>query len=248
MAGRSSKTPLYEKLASAASRGSVSRGPDPRPDVASDEQSWLAPGRVVHMPVGYLFVGVAVVILAMIGTYAVGHHNGERTLRDDYMDRQFAIDADPTTIRDPLLEHDEQPGGSIVDSTISPPVTNAPFGSLEVTHTTIDAGPRAVSDWGPIESDPRQSGVNYFVLMETYQDGALRLVEFCRTRGLETYVISGKNTRLRKVIVLPGFEGMQRSSSAVKALEAKIRDVGLDWQAREGGEDNLSGAYPLLYQ
>jgi len=250
MAGRSSRAPLYEKLAgSTSSRGTVRpRGiaVPPRDDDDAD-RSWLAPGRLIRVPVGFVLLTVAGIILVTVGSYMFGHRNGQSVERQRFVNDAFSdFDETHAMMEDPVLNDGEQPGGSILfnpeDSLLS---GGSPTSDRRPSGTSRRTGPGA---WGPIDDDPRTKGLNYFVLMQTHEDGARRLVEFCRKRGLETYAVGGHNTRLRKVVALPGFDGADRSSPAVKALESRIREIGLAWQAQEGGHDDLSGAYASLYR
>ena len=100
--------------------------------------------------------------------------------------------------------------------------------------------------WGTITDDPRQAGMLYFMLSQTTKDGAGRLAAFCRGRGLETYAISGDNTRLHRVIALPGFS--TRSEQGVEDLKRTIQNIGQVWAETEGRGDNLQDAYLSLYQ
>jgi hypothetical protein len=97
--------------------------------------------------------------------------------------------------------------------------------------------------WGPIESDPRQADLHYFVLAETRPEGAVRLAEFCRERGLEAYVIRRNNSRFRRVIALPGLESRSTESPAYRGLSQEVLRVGLEWKSRYPGESDLSDSY-----
>jgi hypothetical protein len=220
----------------------------PARDGDDAECSWLAPGRLLHIPVGFVLVGFAAVIAVSLAAYIVGHRQGKDIAKQDYYDRFDELGVAVGPMRDPLLDGGEQPGGSIADDMYDRPVPAPRPAAGQRNETSVNSGPRSSTQWGPVEAERRESGLNYFVLMETHLDGAIRLVEFSRARGLETYVVRGNNARLRRVIVFPGFEGDQRTSPVVQAVETRIREVGMDWQAQEGGRDNLSGAYPLLYR
>jgi hypothetical protein len=91
--------------------------------------------------------------------------------------------------------------------------------------------------------DPRQAGLSYFVLCSTLEANALRVVDFCRSKGLDAYVVPDQNGRLREVTVLPGFEAGERSSSAIKELEERIRKVGVSWKASGPGNSDFGDRY-----
>jgi hypothetical protein len=102
--------------------------------------------------------------------------------------------------------------------------------------------------WESVTSDIRQKGENYFVLAETNKDGATRLAEFCRSQGLETYVISRKNVTSRYLVyACPGFNDGERSTPVVKNLEQSIYRIGDLWKNNKRGDTNLHDAYPKLY-
>jgi hypothetical protein len=183
------------------------------------------------VPSGYLLVAAAVATLLVAGAYMLGYDRGrlvERAILLEDPEAFLAPVSDTPAgmqVRDPL----DQPRSS-------PPRANAPIG----TSSTHGGG------WGQIESDPRECGLEYFVLAETNRQGAVRLAEYCRERGLETYVVPGKNASLRRVIVMPGFDRSQRSGREAKALEERIHRIGDTWQREERGATNLRDAYPLL--
>jgi hypothetical protein len=127
-----------------------------------------------------------------------------------------------------------------------PPGGATPGGQADRSNPSGGVTPRDPSGWRPLISDPRVKGLNYFVLVEGSETGAVQLAEFCRTNGLESYVVSGKNDRLRRVIAFPGFPSSARSSGEVKALEAKIHQIGDQWKKLKRGTD-LRDSYPSLY-
>lgn len=91
--------------------------------------------------------------------------------------------------------------------------------------------------------DPRQAGLSYFVLCSTLEANALKVVDFCRSKGLDAYVVPDQNGRLREVTVLPGFEAGERSSPAIKELEERIRKVGVSWKASGPGNSDFGDRY-----
>ncbi len=92
------------------------------------------------------------------------------------------------------------------------------------------------------EQAARTPGNWYFVLAETRPDGARRLAAYCRGLGLDAAVVTGHNTRLERVIALPGLDSSSSQTAAYQALDARIRDVGRRWKA-QGGTTDLSDRY-----
>lgn len=239
-----STTPLYELIRSRSGErvsGTRDRETPVSPDVTVG--NWLKPGRFVQIPVGYVFIaGAAVLVVVALGYmlgYSRGHDAARLVLEEDLAPTQQVSDAAGRP-RDPLLAGTTSTAGESRSGSGRDTVrTQRP---LALPGTSDGQGL-----WGAIESDPREPGFNYFVLAETRLDGALRLAEFCRERGLETYVVSSNNPRRRLVIALPGFEPGQRTSAQTRAVEDHIHRIGQSWKDTEPGATDLRDAYPVRY-
>ena len=98
--------------------------------------------------------------------------------------------------------------------------------------------------------DPRVKGMRYFVLAHPASERAAELVEFCQLNGLDAYLVPDDTALLRKVIVLPGYrDPSEKSSTEIKALEAKIRTVGDKWKAKNPrANKDFREAYPEAYR
>jgi hypothetical protein len=210
----------------------------------SFSRRWLSPGRTVTLPVGYVLLAAAVVSAAVVGAYVFGYGRASELERERFEQRLLARagDLDESTLpRDPLMDGD-RPGGGILGAEAS----GGGGGAADRVSGGAAPGPAGPDEYGPIESDPRQRGFRYFVLMTTNRDGALLLVEFCRQRELETYAIA-RNNGDRFVIALPGLPpGMSNQAPEYRALRNRIEAIGTEWLAG-GGLTDLHDAYPLLY-
>ena len=102
---------------------------------------------------------------------------------------------------------------------------------------------------GPMQKgvDPRQAGLNYYVLASVLEANADRMVQFCRDRGLDAWVVPDHNGRLREITVLPGIPKSELDGARAKALKARILKVGLQWKAAGRGNADFGGCYPKLY-
>lgn len=96
--------------------------------------------------------------------------------------------------------------------------------------------------------DPRQAGLNYYVLASTLEENAAKVVAFCRARGLDAYVVRDHNGRLREVTVLPGFRESERDSAVINALEERIREVGRQFKASGPGNSDFGDRYSKLFK
>ena len=237
MPRRPSRAPLYD-LMSTRRGTTVESAPvvdvDDGDDVGS---SWLSPGRVVRLPVGYIFLALGFVALVIAAAFVLGHARGESAARARF-EREFTAAPGPgASLRDPL--RGPEAGAPVV-------APNTPG----ATRTDADIAPPAAVDprgWGRIDADRRVAGRAYFVLAETTPGGAGRLAEFCRAEGLETYVIAGENASLRRVVAFPGFDPDERASEAAQALRARIHAIGDRWKRAEPGASDLRDAYPSTY-
>lgn len=240
-----SAPPLYELIGTRAARAGTPVEHDqhgPAADVGPGQRlGWLEPGRYLQIPVGYIFVASALIVLLAALAYMVGHSRGYGAAKAAAAEELEATHLADERRRpsDPLDRH-----AATTADTAQQPTHNRPA----TTPQRQTAAGGTPAGWGPIQSDPRQEGMNYFVLATTTPEGALRLAEFCRQRGLETYVVSGNNARLRRVIALPGFESGQRTSQPTREVEALIHRIGESWSKTEPGATDLRDTYPELYR
>jgi hypothetical protein len=203
---------------------------------------WIRSGRMIRLPAGYVFLGIAAVLLLLVVAYMFGYARGENTTADD----SVADNAAEFSIKDPLASpHLTEPGSPITNNNAprrTTPNANSNTSSAQQA-TTSRLLPIDMAKLGPINSEPRKRGINYFTLAETNPLGAERLAHFCRDHGLAAFVVKSRSDRLKRVIVLPGFESSARSTPAVKELESRIIEVGRKWKAAEPGATDLSDAY-----
>jgi hypothetical protein len=244
MAKRSGRTPLYELMKRRRERGDVEAEPAHAagPEELEGGPRWLGPGRTVRVPVGYLLVAFAAVVLLLAILYMIGYWRGGRDMRAEY-DARFlegSSAGDPAQrARDPLApEHQPAPTGG-EDRPAARPGGAA----------SGDEEERPLRAWGPVDSDPRQAGEWYLILAETQPEGARRLAQYCRDRGLEAYMVVSHNNPLRRcVIVLPGLTSDAMSDPREQLLREEVYRVGDAWQATHRGERNLRDAYLHLYE
>jgi hypothetical protein len=70
----------------------------------------------------------------------------------------------------------------------------------------------------------------------------MQLASFCRQKGLETYVVSGNNTRLYRVVALPG--SADRNEPSLRKMQSHIHAIGLEWARTSTGRgSDLKDAY-----
>ena len=237
---KSSRTPLYELIKAGPSAVDAETPSAPSveevaPAVRPSRR--LGPGQVLSVPVGYLLVAAAGVVLLLVVAYTTGYQRAGKLLRREY-ERQLLAQVEA------LANPEQRPRDPLVDSMWEEAGSDDGASSLAVPSGSIETEP----GWGPLFSDPRRPNHRYFVLMETNHAGAERLATYCRDRGLETYVVvSHNNASRRLVIAVPGFEtSIPTGDPRVQALRRRIHVIGSTWK-QQGGTD-LQDAYPLLFE
>ncbi len=235
---------LYELMGTRSARPSR---PAPVPDTPiADEtgSSWLSPGRVLRLPVGYVLLASALSIALVVTAYVFGYRQASETA---------AAHTEQTLLQgqlpvDPLGAGESTATGA--DPRTSPPmlsvISQSPDTNGGGSSPTVTP-PQAAGGWGPIFSDPRQAGLSYYILMTTDRAGAERVVRFCRDQGLETYAVGRNNASNHRVIAFPGFKSQEQSSERIRALDALIGRIGTQWKRDNGGATDFHDRYPSLY-
>ncbi len=227
------KTPaLYELMGG----DEPERRPPEEPRDESRLMRWLGAGRSIRLPVGYIWLAAAIVVVAVAGAFSLGFVRGQREAETAYQRDWLAMNAMP--VPPPEVAHEGFDGLATHLPAIDPATTaQAP---------PAEAGP-AGAGWGDVESDPRQEGVNYFVLLTTYRDNALAFARFCRDNDVEAYVVTSNNSSYHRVVALPGYLAGDRSSEAVRDLERRIVEVARKWKLQVNPRDNLA-YYPERFK
>jgi len=186
----------------------------------------LTPGSSIRISIGSIGVIAAVCIALIVISYTMGFRRGSDIAREDYGKRLFE-------------EVTETQSNGLVEVLLTP--------SPALTPRIKPHAEGTGSSWGAIMSDLRVSGNNYFTLIQTTKEGAVQLATFCREKGLETYAISGNNTRLYRVIALPG--SANRNDADAADVRSNIYAIGQQWsKTNEGRGSDLKDAYQLLYK
>ena len=250
MAKRSSGVALYELIRPPKPPQRANK-PKRRTSVSKSSTlpAWLSPGHTIRLPIGYLCLATVVGVVALVAAYGVGYARA-RPSEEAGQVGGWAAPADLAQSRPgpekPMALRTHQATTAL--PTPTPPATSERAakraGPLAVEQTPL----AAANQPAPVFGDPRTPGKSYFVIAETHAAGAERLARYCRSEGLEAYVIGADTDKFRKVIILPGFEPDIRSDPTVKTLETTIHRVGDKWKGVERGASNLRDAYALLFR
>ena len=192
--------------------------------------------RSLRIPLGFLWLlGVGVLVVGVIA-YAFGYSRGKTAGFNDGVAQRFGQDSAAATARavqDPLLKPAATPA---VETGVTTARAQAPSQNGQATTAT--------------NGDPRQKGVNYFVIARPADQIAAEMLAFCRAEGLDAHLVSDHNAgRSRKIIVLPGLASAEaRKSPDAQKLEARIKTVGQRWKAKAKGNKDFSDAYLELFR
>ncbi len=203
------------------------------------------PGRFVKVPVGYAYLAVAVGLAALVLVYIYGYSTGEAAASKRFEERRI----EELTSQGNLPAYDPMTAGKTPPSLRSGTGEAGAGGQALGPQRGGDAGATSPNDLGPQPGgDPRQAGLNYFVIAHTDGVRGPALVQFCRSNGLDAHLVPDDNGRPRLVIVCPGFAAGERQSAEVKALEAKIRSVGIRWKSAARGNSDFGDLYPKKHK
>ncbi len=222
MASKPRQPALYELMGTPQAE----RVQPPRERPSTAEPGRISAGRAVRVPAGYLWLGGGLVVLLLVGVFSLGYVRGHDEARR-------VAEQDWLAVNEPRLPV-PPPEISAPADTMEPPASPLPEA------TSRPPSPEPAAGWGPIGSDPRVAGLNYFVLIHTQRANAERLAAFCREHGVEAYAIEAKNGSLYRVIALPGYARGERSSAVVRRLEQRIKDVQRDWKLQVNPRDDLA--------
>ena len=212
------------------------------PPPTDESTTWLSPGRTIRLPIGYIFLGAAALILVIVFIYMFGFQHGERSSELEFGDLADRVNpASGAEIAQDPMARDSGAGmvGSGGSAQLASAVPTSGRSAAAPTGTNCDLG-------GDIQSNPREAGLNYFVLIHTQRANAIKLARFCRVESLQAYVVKARNMDQYQVIVLPGYRRGGREDTQIRALERLIKEVTQKWKLRINSRDDLS-YYPVRY-
>ena len=189
--------------------------------------------RIIRLPIGYIYVALAVVVVMIVGSYFVGVSRG----------RHQALQPTTETCKqppnkDPTL-HAGDGGGA--DLGTKAPLENrntAPNPAPGNAAGPANPGPTAPGR-RPLDRDTRQAGLNYIVIERFEPDEAWAVKEFLKRNGIDVLVLKDNNPALLQVVTAEGFRGWS-SNSAAQALDKRLEQLGRQWKSRERGSKDFS--------
>ena len=243
MSRRSGPT-LYEVMKRSSTAGTTgSRGarsaPESEPERPPASQL-LTPGRVIRVPVGYVWIVCGGVVLLLALSYVFGYSRG-RTISDAKAMRisqgLAEVIEEGARIQDPLVANTSQEAQPrVIDTVLSVETSVEP----PTRPTQITPRPRRP---GPAN---REVGKAYFVAETPLAGRAEEICDFIRANGLDALVVETENSRFRQVIVLPGFD--PSDSAARSELQKRIIEIGRKFERQGRNNDNFDDTYYAVYR
>ncbi|MFG0251856.1 MAG: hypothetical protein ACF8NJ_03175 [Phycisphaerales bacterium JB038] len=228
----------------------VSAGDDERLEMGTPF-GWLSPGQVVRLPVGYILIVAAGVVILAVAAFYIGFDLGDRAgmRKAQELNRTYG----PTTI-DPLVDDYIDPVGAAATPGGADGGTVGDPSREDEPTTAADAEDGAAETSSPAEPAPvgttleRVEGLNYWILTSylTPAEGE-RLIAFLGEHGVPARAYENPGTEFVQVWALRGFTREELRSPAAPAFEQQLRRLGRLWKNERGGTDDLATMYKKKY-
>ncbi len=212
-------------------------------------------GRMIRLPMGWVFVAVALVVGLCWLAYEGGFRRGKTVERDERLLAQGPIEGPE---RDPLLTPSAstptgRPAAIPTPKQAAPPVVGvqpkpvapSPAQGKPVTKEVSGVSPSQAPAPQPVQvgGDPRVAGLNYFVVARLPQEEAEKAAAFLSARGVSAAVIPSNNPKFMRVIAVRGFAKADLTGPDASKLKADIRKAGRAYKAEAKGPTDFSDLY-----
>lgn len=198
----------------------------------------------IRLPVTRVYLAVAVMLAAVLGAWAAGHHFGVKSGKAQ-MER---------VVRgEPVVLPPETVGGDAPARAQATTPQGTPSGSQQATPRPTPQDPPAGSAWvltpgGVRAADPRTPNSNYLALATLPPEQAQDALDFLATKGLRAIAVpvdSGSRTAnnpTRYTLISLGLAVPSGQFSSTvqqrREHEALVRTLGTEWRReRRGGSD-----------
>lgn len=194
----------------------------------------LSPGSRLNIPIGFAFIGMAVVIAAVIVAYSLGYGTREKELKNDAAktaanDARGIVDpiADPSPFDSGAPQTPGQPSNGVAKPAPRPepaPVKEQPKTAAAKVYIVKGA-----------KDDPRRPGTNYPVVARLPIKESTAAAEFLVSKGVPTAVVPSSDPRLFLVVPLTGLERGAFGTTARDATEKTLKDIGRAFKREQKG-------------
>lgn len=226
-----------------AAAASAAMPPPAGADEAPGGPLFAGPGRSIAVPVGYFWISAGALVLLLIGAYAIGYKQHERevaALRAQQAEQQFEGVVDPTN----------------APATIHTPATNAPVNPGLITQAQPDPQTMAAgSSPAPRlivitknQDDPREAGLNYFIVANLPPAEAERAGQFLVSKGVAAMVAPADTKGLCQVVALRGFPAGTLDEADCTAFKDRLRAIGREYKRAQKGPTDFADLFPRKHR
>ncbi|MFB3430349.1 MAG: hypothetical protein ABL309_05475 [Phycisphaerales bacterium] len=254
MSQRRKNPALYELLGSRPiNKPGAGRPPveDPIED-QEDSAFGIKPGRTIRVPVGYLFFAIAGVIALIFGGYMLGYAQRDRIAEQEKLRALTSDDPDGGgggAIADPLNRGSSEQNTSGRSNTGRQNTggSTQPVNNSNPTPSPSRTGSPLENVWFVRDGvrDPRESGLNYFILATNYPwDEAERAALYLGRNGVAAVVYPSSRANRWNLSTRRGFEGGTFRDREAQDLVERIKQIGERFQSTERGATDFDDLYP----
>lgn len=219
--------------------------PPPLGADAAPTSLWPAAGKSVRVPVGYLFLAIALGVALVFGGYFAGYSRRGAIEKARLATSQVPIpgpEDDP--LNRPLANPPETPARTGAQPTLS-----KPGGGGLALNTPPKGQPVNPSGAAKPSGEPRSPGMNYFILADRISpEEAQKAADFLSSHGLAAAVVSSNNAKFRRVIATRGFAGADVNGPEATRLKAEAARLGGLYKTQERGPVDFAKPYPEKFQ
>jgi len=230
--------------------------PPPENALSADKVLGLiTPGRSIRIPVGYVFLGLALLIGLVAIIWSAASSQAARRTKEE-IGRDLA---NGEVISEPLnetapLNKDLLKGSTPKANqrvTIDDPYTSVPQTSNQAkqggtTKTSGLADVVFVDD--PKTDDPREPGMNYYVVATLPKAEAERAAAFLADRGIPAARLAPASRGLCQVIAMRGFAPKTLSTPEALQFKSELQKVGREYKRDHKGPTDFADMFPQKYQ
>ncbi|MCB9838854.1 MAG: hypothetical protein H6813_05905 [Phycisphaeraceae bacterium] len=216
---------------------------------------WFAAGRRLNLPMGYVFIAVALVLISWIGAYMIGYSRAENLQETERIARL-------TSTADPLLSQGDaatpgsarpaqrsasnpQPMRTPAQRQVPQVSSNGPTGAALPKQTSAASrNPAPATRAGAaLPAATFEPGLNYLVIANYHREEAEQAAAFLIDNDIRATVMPVNNGATWRVVGLRGFTSEQMKAGDHRQYRDQIEALGRLWERDHNGSDNFSGMF-----
>ncbi|MFG0328382.1 MAG: hypothetical protein ACF8PN_00655 [Phycisphaerales bacterium] len=241
MSKRRSTPALFEVIRGPGAEASGRVAAPPPPEHVEPAPGPAVPaigGRILRVPMGYLFVAGGVLVIVLLVAYSIGYQRGRAAVEE--MDAFGGGTGDELPIVDPTLP---DPSNTTATPGVGGEESRRP--ATEERREPPRSTPRNSAQRQPgMYDDTRQAGLNYIIVTRLAREEAEEVAQFLQQNGVDAMLIADNNAWL--VIARQGFESFYSNPEAQR-LRERLITLGREWKRQHGGSRDFSDLYGRKY-